>query len=202
MGLMYRVRYASSGWTGGPGLNTFYFSVPTTGPDGGEASACAAGVRDFFGALLTNTFPVGWVGNVLPSVDVIFDEDGELTDSFGITPGTDQAGSATTEFGATPLMMQLRLLTDDVVTGRRIQGRCFLGPVKEIADSNGSISAVDAGNVTAAAIAELAPIAPPQVVWRRPRKATAPGGARIGSKHLVSGYSTPTRWAILKSRRD
>ena len=201
MPLMYRVRYVSRGWTGGPGLNTFYFNV-TTDPDGGEASAVAAGVRDFFGALLTNTFPVGWMGNILPAVDVIQDTDGELTGSFGVTPGTDQAGSGTTEFGGTPLMMQLRLLTDDVVAGRRIQGRCFIGPVKEVADNGGQIGSTDAGNVTAAAVAELAPLAVAQCVWRRPRKATAPGGARVGSRHIITGYDTPTKWAILKSRRD
>lgn len=208
-----RVRAASNGWPGQPGLNTFYFTGQAAGEledvNSGDAQLCVDRVRAAFfaGKLL---WPSIWSVVVSPDVDVLDDATGELVDSFSVTPPASVAGTNGAAFGPAAAMMLLQLRTSTFSDGSRLQGRAFLGPSVPAADANGS---PNAGIITPAVAFGVALLDegvgddnPALVVWRRPRAAnpdaTPPVDARAGSVGRVTSTGVPDRYAVLRSRRD
>lgn len=213
MAVMYRVRAASTGWAGAPGLNTFYFlrSADPAQATESDATLCANRVRDAFTA--TNTlWPTQWTVQVSSEVEVLAISTGNLIDSFSVPPIAAISGVSQAGFGPLPACMLVRLKTNTFSDGSRLQGRAFLGPIIPISEANGT---PNAGGVAAvagfgAALLDVGVNGGPSVcVWRRPREAKPvsvlhPNGvtARAGMAAAVTSTSAPDKFAVLRSRRD
>lgn len=193
-----RVRAVSSGWAGGPGLNTFYFQTATlASPVTADATAVVARVRAAFAAA-TNLWPNTWTLGVQSAVDVFDSATGNLVDSLTGTAVASLAGSNGATFGplASGLCMNLRTLS--FIAGRRVQGRAFLSPVAVLGDPDGTpqatfIAATD--SIGAALIGGASP-ALELVVWHRPKLGAG------GQACTVFGTLTRDSFSVLRSRRD
>lgn len=209
MSVMYRVRAASVGWTGGPGLNTFYFDA---GADAAEADSdaallCVNRVRDAFQSG-TAIYPPAWNMTVNPSVDVLDAVDGALVSNYNVAAPATIVGTGAPGFGPIATMLMLRLRTPTISNGQRVNGRAFLGPVTLGVDAAGT---PDAG-IIALALAignELLDVGigggPALQVWSRPKKAVVGPPAvpaRDGQAVDVFSVTVPDYYAILRSRRD
>ena len=203
---IYRVRFRSTGWQGGPGLNTFYFhsTVDPTMSDSLGAAAAAARVHAGFAAIQSLYFGV-WTGNVLGTVDVLTESTGMLQTSYTVIPGAPIVGQGATDPGPTVTGLLMSLNTADISDGRRVKGRAFLTPMRYFADTDGTPAAAAVAiplnfgpSLTATSDSIVG------VVWRRPRLAVPARGitARAGSAHVITGVSTQDKWTVLRSRRD
>lgn len=187
----------STGWVGGPGLNTFYFNENTDPVDGTMAADVAARVRAFFGEIL-GSFPSSWSGNVDSAVDRIRATDGELLGQFAVTPGSAQVGaSASSNFMSSATCLIARLATDTFIGGRNVRGRHFIGPISTSAASTDGtpVGAPDWQTIFETELLVGVTDAIP-VVWHRPV-----GGAG-GVDCPIVGISQPDRFGMLRSRRD
>lgn len=198
-----------SGRATGGGVNTWTF-VQAQIPSSPFPPESVEAVRDAL-----ETFYVACDGFLPTSLDVTLpaeasiynEETGQLqsvvTGSGGSTlvPGTD-ASSKTSR--ATQLKIQTR--SGEIQDGRELRGGVFLGPISETALTLAGL--VDPATITtvetagAALLSTLAGDGVFMVVWRRPRPASAPGGARAGSLAIVQSISAWDQPAVLRSRRD
>lgn len=208
MAIIHRVRCVSTGWLGGPGLNTFYFREGGgTVADAAVAQLGVDRVRAVFAALAGN-HPNVHQFRVSPEVDAINDVTGTLVQSFGVTAPAVVNGAGGGSYGPIPAMFVLSLKTAGVVAGRRVAGRAFFGPNVIYNDTDGSPAAASLSAVTAAAGALLDKgiSGPDVVVWSRPQEASvAPApvrAARAGSSHIVTSFIVRDKFAVLRSRRD
>lgn len=203
-----RVRAVSSGWAGGPGLNTFYFISGDAGgaPADTDAQLAHDRVHNAFdaGDLL---YPNTWTMTVNPNVDVLTTETGDLVNSFSVTPSAVIPGANSIQFGPIAAMNLLRLNTSTYSDGSRLQGRAFLGPSIKDYDANGTPVAGVLALVQTIGDELLDPGVggvPKLVVWRRPRAASAGPPvvtARAGSYGIVTSTAAPDFYAVLRSRR-
>lgn len=208
--LMMRVRAVSSGWTGGPGLNTFYFlagtSMPAPAPDLASAELAVTRVHAAFtaGRLV---WPAAWSVLVSPQVDVIRDTDGQLMDSFTASATASVVGLNTLGFGPTATGLLVQLRTNTFSDKSRIRGRAFLSPVCNSVAPSGAPTAGILSEATSftVALADEGITATPRVcVWRRPRPARLlpPRPSRLGEAAVVKTYTVPNKFVVLRSRRD
>lgn len=206
---MFRVRVAGSGWTGGPGLNTFYFTQDTDSYILSGAQLAHDRVHAAF-VDSAGLYPNTHTRVVSPLVDVLDPVTGEITNTFTVTPSANVPGTgpdASMSAPATALMV--RFLTSTFLSGRRLQGRAFLSPLySQMTDGAGTptATAIGHGQALGAALLDVGIEQVNLVVWRRPRvakpEATPPVTARVGATGLVVAYSTPDKFAVLRSRRD
>jgi len=199
MARMYRVRVASSGWPGGPGLNTFYFqgrSDPSTASSGVAHDVYTLVHGGFAGSGLwapsLSTFVVD------PVVDIIDAATGALEDSYAVTPTTDAVGGGAASYGPTEAMLCVSLMTSDIVNSHRVRGRDFLGPCVAGNDANGSPNSTVLASANALVNGFVTTTTPDVdlVVWHRPVSKTG------GSSHVVTSHHVADKWAVLRSRRD
>jgi hypothetical protein len=199
MTLMYRVRVATSGWTGGPGLSTFYFqgSTDPTAADDSGAQACVDRVQVGIAGVL-GLFPTVHTWAIEAVVDVLTASTGALTASYAVDPGTDQNGVNALGYGPTAAMICSSLITSSIVAGKRLRGRTFWGPPCTGGDGNGTPSATAVAACQAATEALMTHGAgePDLVVWHRPVSGAG------GSTGVVESVFTRDKFAVLRSRRD
>lgn len=198
---MYRVRAVGSGWTGAPGLATFYFrgaspSITTAG----EALEAAKRVRAYFVAAAANTAStVSW--DVSESVDVIQDTDGGLGFGYAVAAQTTVPGTTGTRIDSPNTAIVGQLLTSSIVRGRRVRGRTYYSPIADgISDSSGNPAsgAVTAATAGLTALSTTITTAITPVVWSRPIALTSTAGLACD----VTGASVYSRFGTLRSRRD
>lgn len=208
MGRILRVRAASTGWVGAPGLNTFYFrdGDGVVVPDVAAANICIARVRAAFD-LAKAMYPTQWSVVVSGQVDVLDDTTGALLQELNGTAGAPVVGTLTDGFSPLVSMVLLRIRTDTITDGKRIQGRAFLGPVGRVTDADGSpqSGAMDVALAMGNHLLTEGTTTSNLVVWRRPREAAAGPPvvtARPGSSALATAVSVPDKYAALRSRRD
>jgi len=199
MALIGRVRVATSGWTGGPGLNTFYFenaADPTTFSST-DAQDCVSRVQASFNAQ-KGIYPSAVTIQVSNVVDVLTSSTGVLTTSYGVIGQTSIQGTGGTVAMPIAAALCVSLLTVDVVNGKRVRGRCFLSPIAGAADSNGTPNATQvaasAGLVDSLRASGIG--AQKLVVWHRPVSGAG------GSQHECTSTNTKDQFAVLRSRRD
>lgn len=203
---VYRVRVATVGWGGAPGLNTFYFNIDPGDELGNIAFAedCAARVRAYmFGLILI--FPGTWIATVNPEVDVINTDNGDLMTSYVVNPGAQVAGAAPVGFGPQAAMVCANLLTSGVVDGRRVRGRVFLGPLQRTGDIDGTPDAATVNLVRNGLLTLLGGTLdhPSLAVWSRRRGASLAHPAGLGgSAHQVMNVTVKDTYAVLTSRRQ
>lgn len=195
---MYRVQLKSTGWTGSPGLNTWYFlgTPDSSVTSSDQAQACVERVHSQFVGF-SGFYPSFWRGQVEPQVDMIDAATGRLTNTFvsGTSTGLLIGGAA----GSGPIAaaVVVNLLTEAIVAGKRITGKTFLSPLSNAGDADGTPSQAlrDAcGSVIYGLI--VAPGAPTLCVWHRPKLGAG------GSAHIVTGVLVKDKYAVLTSRRD
>ena len=200
---LYRVRTVLSGWQGGPGLSTLYFSAPTGG-NTTDALAAVNRVRggwDVFKTSMANTV----TAQVLGQVDLIDSVSGTLTGSLAVTQPAVVTGTVAGAVGPTQVMGGLELFTANVVNGRRIRGHVNLGPLSVSFTQTPTPPAGLNTNIDATGVAWVTispPATPALQVWHRPRVFT-PGSPPTGGQNfdvLSSGHAT--KYFTLRSRRD
>lgn len=194
---MLRVQTTLSGFAGGPGLMTNYFT------SGAYDVATATRVRDRVQALLSSGLrtvlwnDVTW--SVHPEVDVISPDTGQITDTFSIN--TAQVGVGTAGANAAPIAAAalVRWGTDTYIAGRRLRGRSFISPLA--ADAIGTDGEIKGGIASGMDTHLAAFIAVPTegdaaVVWHRPVSGSG------GSAGQITSGLMPLKVAVLTSRRD
>lgn len=194
---MQRVRTVLTGWSGGPGLMTQYFT--SAGEGVGTVDACVTRVQAFITALKSG------VPNVVrfqtnPDVDIVNPASGAITDTITSTAsvapidGTGAGNSMPPEVAA---LFQLRTATFH--SGRRSRGRTFLSPViLSLADATGqmTLGAQTAFEGAGSTLLDLGGGDPTLVVWHRPKLGVG------GSADPVVSVTVPLKFAVLRSRRD
>jgi hypothetical protein len=193
---MYRVRASLSGWSGGPGLATFYYKTETpigAGTSGG-AQTVASRVRSAMNNLDT-FWPAFMQIQVLPDVDVLEDSTGRLLNTWASGTQAVVSGTAGQSSGPLASMLCVNFLTLDIINGHRVKGRTFLGPLRQESDADGTPTArmitqgMEFGDdITSGSVLQ-------QVVWHRPK------GGLDGAACLVSSHNVHDRFAVLRSRR-
>lgn len=189
MALINRVRVVWSGFTGGPGVSTFYFAAGTV--PGGSLRTLFTDFQNHIPTGITISFPV--VGDQLESTT------GVIAGSWTAGPTSDVAGLAASAPYSGVSGMCIDWLTSSVVGGRRPMGRTFFVPLANtVYQTNGSI--LDSFLVTARAAAAtfVTAMGSNFVVYSRPNAALA----RPGAASAVVGSKVPDKAVVLRSRRD
>lgn len=193
---MMRVRAVWSGYVGGPGLSTFYFSGsnPVLPAEALEAANRVRAVFETGKAQIHSSITV----TVNPQVDILSPATGTLLSSISVTPPAATVGTGAGTIGSTTVMCLGRFGTSTVINGRQVKGRIFWGPLKQTDVSGGAclpglVSAVQ-GAILQAGISLVTPIT--HCVWHRPVGGTG------GDNPAVTGYTARSLVASLRSRRD
>lgn len=193
---LLRIRAELNGWSGGPGLSTFYFDPGVVTIDAAMVTGVTGRVRTYFDSWKA-FMPNANTAQVNPVADILDFATGALT-------GQVSAGSAPSVVvgtgGALPgpafVCAVGRLVTNSFINGKRLRGRTYAGPLSaaftdSLAPEGGLTAAVQNGLVAA----NTSGGGPALVVWHRPTGGA--GGAIAG----VVNTSVATTFGILKSRR-
>lgn len=207
---MMRVRVATTGWAGSPGLNCFYFKDDVAENAGARAGALDR-VLAFFDTIAAS-FDGTWRANVDGVVDILDPANGEISGVLaGSTPSTVSGTRSGAGYSPPATQAIVTWATTGYVGGRNVKGRSFIGPVpRDSIDMDGTLlgafqSALDGA---ADALADNGATTTAMVVWSRPRLDRPAVGAlphltaRDGSAHLVTGHQVKDKWGVLRSRRD
>lgn len=198
MAVILRVRTIMTYGSGGPGLNTQYFSPGTVGGSVADATDVVARVRTCWAAVAPQFAPTMSL-QVESDVAAIEATTGALTGTFSATPVAAVVGSAAGSSVPPVLQLLMRLRTGTVINGRLLRGRQYLGPAGALVQGSGGVvqaSSVTAFNSAYNAMLVTSPTTSFPAVWHRPVNAAAGGHA------LVSSYSMWSTFAELRSRRD
>lgn len=202
-----RVRVVGTGWTGAPGLWTFYFQRFSGAGEAMDLEDAQLGV-DRVRQAITDA---GWLWpgamkfNVNAQVDMLDAETGELQSQLVADPGAQQSGLSSDTFGPIPTGVLLSLNTGGVVHGRVVRGRSFFAPCVKQADTDGTPRDADRNLAIAFgdALLDNGFEGPNAVVWSRPVTVATPTiPIRDGSAHMITHVSSPNKFAVMRSRRD
>lgn len=194
---MYRVRVVGTGWTGGPSLNTFYFTSGSY--DAAGALDVATHVRAVWDSNLKNIFPTKMTHNVQSEVDQIDPANGDVVNTFSITAPAGVVGVAVNALAPTEAAALLRLTTGLFLSGRRLRGRVFLSPISsDRVDGNGELTSAARAYTDAffSVLSGALTSGDAWVVWHRPV------GGSGGQAAAITGAVTNVKLASLRSRRD
>lgn len=193
---MIRVRAVGSGWTGGPGLATFYFAEGVLPIDNAMAVNLTGRVRAYFDLVRPYTSSViSWqVDPVIAAMDAAT---GNLTQEVTANPApAPVVGSGGAPIGPAFVALVGRLRTNAFQAGRRIQGRTFYCPLAApFTDSTTPETGAQAAQVAGLTALLTTGGGAPLVVWQRPK----PG--RPGSTFAVTTVSSAPEFGVLRSRR-
>lgn len=194
---MIRVRVSSTGWTGGPGLNTHYFQGAPE--DQAAVNLVVARVRSaWFG--VKGIYPSYVTHQVESAVDLVDPVTGTITATLTAVPAPAVVPGGVTAVQTSPATaIVLKLLTGAFHNGRRTRGRAFMSPLAQsMVESNGTPTAEALATVEAfgSALRNEVDGGPTLVVWHRPVLGVG------GSSDAVISSSTNDKFAVLRSRRD
>jgi hypothetical protein len=202
-----RIRTVLNGWSGGPGLQTFYFNV--VGPDIAAAQDCVDGVRVWWATYASVLLYDGATALTDPEVDVINPANGQVTDTIVVAAPLIVTGNGGTALTGPALAGLVRLRTDGFIGGRRVQGRIFVSPLAAASIESSGLM-VEARRLIFAegmdTLKEQTSLSGYPVVWSRPREAdplaTPPKEAVDGSMHAITSSTAALKISVLRSRRD
>lgn len=204
---MMRVRVTVSGWSGGPGLQTFYFTDASE--TNTEAGHCVTRVQAAIDSL-KELIPPTVTYQVQSNVDVMNPVNGDITASL---IGTTQPAIVGTAAGGLHLppsvALVIRLHTDTFLAGRRLQGRAFISPLSTNNSTAVGIPAAavhtivnNFGNI----LNDTGSTSPLPVIWRRERlavpTAVPPVTHRDGTTGRMTTSSLKPTFGVLRSRRQ
>ena len=197
MATLMRVRATGTGWSGAPGLLTFYFSG-SAAPTAAEALEASARVRAVLSSA-ASMIPTGVSWQVSGDVDLIDDQTGSLVGGLSNTAPAVVAGSGTGSTAPVSTAILGRFTTASIVNGRRLLGRRYLSPVvvSQFAAA-GQVAASAIAQATTAFGLVVVQITTPIThrVWHRP------GPLGPGSSAASTSVVVPAKPAVLRSRRD
>lgn len=194
---MLRVRVAINGFTGGPGLSTFYFLTPL------ENAAAATRVLGYVHEGIIFGYP-GFLPNsvslqVSGDVDVLSAVSGDITNTLSLASPAVVQGTGGEAIAPPAVAALLQLRTTTFLAGRRIRGRSFISPLAGAAVtsdgllSNAAVAGFKLGGTSLLAGLEAGDS---WVVWHRPKLNIG------GSAAPITAVSVPFKLAVLRSRRD
>lgn len=193
-----RVRVTWTGFTGAPGISTFYCM---------DAAALRAPLGAFFNDLRV-ALPTTVTNQIQATGDTLDEATGEITSAWATAPSATTQGTDAAAYPA-PAGAVIEWFTGGVVHSHRVRGRTFLVPGGgSIYQADGTLLDGPRTVITDAASAFVAATTGNLVVWARPFKgraatATRPAiPARQGSRHQVLSSSVPDKAVVLRSRRD
>lgn len=198
-----KIQWELSGFSGAPGINTWYCRQNVVGEN--QFEEFNTQLRAFY-QTLRQYLASGVVVSSIPVLRVYEDTTGELLEAGSLGPQENvtsiATGSDSTLSRAT--MAKLQFITNDIRRNRVLRGGIFFGPLSEAAIGNdGSILPVFLTDVNTAVAGLLDLLNARLVVWGQPILAAdgttvvAPGLA--GDVQAVGVMSQP---AVLRSRRD
>lgn len=186
-----------TGWSGGPGVSTYYAATITDTVADDTIGNFMQQLASMYDDL--RTYLVGGTRvDIAPDVELLDYTSGQLFGLRSITPPASVLAPGTGSSTSRATMCKFRYRTDAVVNGRLLRGGNFLGPLNESAITDqGSInpvllSAIPASHEGMLDILGIARL----VVWHRPVDGA---GGDVGYVQSASGNPTP---AVLRSRRD
>lgn len=193
---MQRVRVTTAGWSGGPGVMTFYAS-DSVAEDATTAQAIVDALDPVFDNI-TTLFPGAWSATVDSFVDTLTTTSGAVIATDTVTPWTKTGGSSA-GFGPLAVGGCVTWLTDTFLSGRRLKGRTFVSPVaSEFNDADGTPNATMNSHLTdfgAAWVAGVSGTTAP-VIWHRPVSGSG------GASSPITAALVRDKFAVLRSRRD
>lgn len=196
-----RVKVVWSGWEGGPGVNILHFSGGTSGEAWAASSVQAVldDLADVYDTLAT-ILPFPIVTTVPAEVSIIDSDSGELINVVaGGGVATSRNGTVAGGIRGTADMALARFITGEFRNGRHVIGRAFIGPIaKDAVDDGGNILAGPRGTISGAWDALLGVVGQRLCVYSKPAKGETSGGSYAD----VVSVTSPTKMAILRSRRD
>lgn len=207
---IYRLRALLGGWTGGPGVTTFWLSKEA-GADQESLSIAAAELANFYTAI--DTLILGGVTmDVDPVVDELDPATGALLEAHPIVAPDSWLSTGGSSFTSRATQIVARLQTGGIVQhegppvrSRRLQGRHFHGPLASSAlDANGQVTIAASDILTGAYQALLPALDNALCVWHRPVQVQKPGGPAptVGLAAPVTAVTVMGRPGVLRSRRD
>lgn len=202
MGSVYRFKASLTGFTGGPGLNTWHMCNAGEASNAANLDDMAASIKDVYNALKTVI-----VASCNVAVQPICEEfdiaSGDLLGVFPCDAGGSVQGTSTgqTLSRATQITVQLR--TDAIRANRQVAGRHFIGPIGTTQfDATGAVGASSRTTVQQAYNGVLDLLGGGRlVVWAKPNlNHTRPDAraGRIGYVQSVLANSVP---GTLRSRK-
>lgn len=202
--VLMRAPVALTGFSGGPGVNVWHFGEEggTAGPTEVQAAATALGV--FYDAIKSR-YQVDVTITVPPAFVVIEPASGqpqrlELVGS-PVSPIAGGDPTAAPHFQSAKVQLRTGVYRE----GREIRGGPFLGPLAGIVNQSGGtwgevmLDQFDAALATLVSAMQTASF--PLAVYRYPRPASSPLGARDGDQAVVSSALTWEYPAVQRSRR-
>jgi hypothetical protein len=198
---MYRWRCQLTGFSGGPGVTTFY-----TYTDG--SVALNSYLNTFYTALkayMPNTLTV----NFPAAVDLMDPITGFVSGSVGVTTAAAVTGTSASAYSA-PSGLVIKWTTAGTVAAippkhgvRRVTGHTFLVPGSSACEGAGGLASPAAVSaVNGAVSALLTSVAGNLLIWTRPVWNSSGTAARNGQvSSILSGVCSP-KMAVLTSRRD
>jgi hypothetical protein len=204
MANLFRVRVTLQFVGGSPGVSTTYHDA-TGSPSLASAQAASDRVRGAWDVVKTILAP-SFVATPQAAVDVLSDTDGQLIQSFGITPLAAVVGTAATAQGPGATQAGLILNTSTVADRRRLRGRLFVGPLPtgftaSVTPPAAVLTAIQAMGTALVTVSPPAAVAPLKV-WHRPIIASTGDVVRLGSSAFVTSSSPAAKYFVLRSRRD
>lgn len=170
------------------GLSIMYFA------DEGGVAAQRTALANFWSALTSNLDQqTSW--RIQTNGRILDEASGTLTGFWADPTNRAGNGSATGDPVSNSTQGLVRWLTDDVVNGRRVQGRTFVPGITKNAIVSGELSAsvLTAMQTAASAYADASGL----VIWHRPDDSGSGG-----SVHSVTAASVWNEFAVLRGRRD
>lgn len=193
-----RVRVGLTGFTGGPGVATFYFLGLQT---------ARQSLQSLFTAVAP-ALPDDVFAQVESSGDIIESTNGALIGTWNKEPLPVIQGAQMAGYAA-PAGCMLRWNTNGIVGRRRVKGRTFLVPLAATNyNTAGQILPSVVAGIAASGNSFVFEQSLDFVVWSRPfigapatpDKPARP--ARLGSHSLVTSAQVPSKVVVLRSRRD
>jgi hypothetical protein len=169
-------------------VSTFY-GADAWGTQVADIRTMFEAIKDRLPNNVTITYP--------PSGDILSETTGIISGTWSATPPANTVGTGATVYAA-PVGVIVHWLTSTIVAGRRLRGKTFFVPVIAQETASGVPDAPLVADFQAAA-GVLAAISPGLVVWHRPNN---PPALNNGSLGAVTGALVPTKFMVLRSRRD
>ena len=203
MALLARVVCRGEGFSGAPALQVWDFArVDQTTPTNAEADAMLAAVRAFYDTIKAN-FTTGQTWAVQPSPTIRDAATGDLTGIRGTTTPAVVTGTTAASLGPQQVAILVKKRTSNVVAGRLLKGRTYLGPFQTaVTAQNAPQSATLTGiNAALATLLAAGGVAWTPVIWSRPvPPSTALPAGRAGSIAAVTSWGCGPTFGTQRGR--
>ena len=187
MAVLNRHRTVWSGFVGGPGVTTLYWS-DVTGPNLTAWNTHLTAIAARYPSVIT------WTSQ--NTGDRIDDATGAIVGAWTVGAVAPVVATGTGGYFA-PAGNVINWRTAGIVNGKRVRGRTFMVPLNGSSqDTDGSIATASISTLRTALASFVTAAAADLRVWHRPVDGSG------GSSHVVTAADIPDKACVLRSRRD